>query len=65
MKRACFACLLLCLTTLLLSQSNPDPRINKSAKVVPPISAPKDENVRRLVNAVTTDVMTSKPERVQ
>jgi len=24
-----------------------------------------DANVRRLVNAVTTDVMTSKPERVQ
>jgi integrase len=26
---------------------------------------PIDANVRRLVNAVTTDVMTSKPERVQ
>src|SRR5712671_3579063 len=41
MKLAYLACLLLCLTTLLLSQSNPDPQINKSAKVVPPISALK------------------------
>src|ERR1700686_3750109 len=38
MKLAFFACLPLCLTTLLLSQSN---QINKSAKVVSPISAPK------------------------
>jgi len=42
MKLAYLACLLQCLTTtLLLSQSNPVPRINKSAKVGPPISAPK------------------------
>src|SRR6202051_2171228 len=42
MKRACFVCLFQCLaSTLLLSQSNSDPQINKSAKVVSPISAPK------------------------
>src|SRR6266436_5181903 len=37
-----FVCLLQCLTTtLMVLQSNPGPQINKSAKVVPPISAPK------------------------
>src|SRR5260370_39844516 len=42
MKLAYLACLLLCFTTtLLLSQSNPEPQINKRAKGVPPISAPK------------------------
>jgi hypothetical protein len=40
MKRACFVSLFLCLTTsFLLSQSNPVPRINQTARVVSPISA--------------------------
>jgi Bacterial Ig-like domain (group 3)/FG-GAP-like repeat/FG-GAP repeat len=40
MKRACFACLFLCLTTtFLLSQSNPVPLINQNTSVVSPISA--------------------------
>jgi hypothetical protein len=40
MKRAYFVCLFLCLTTtFLLSQSNPVPSINHTARVVPPISA--------------------------
>ncbi|MGB9073656.1 MAG: SBBP repeat-containing protein [Terriglobales bacterium] len=37
MKRACFVCLFLCLTTsFLLSQSNPVPSINQTAKVASP-----------------------------
>jgi Bacterial Ig-like domain (group 3)/Beta-propeller repeat len=39
MKRIYGACVFLCLTTFLLSQSNPVPRTNQSAKVVPPIGA--------------------------
>ena len=40
MKRAYFVCLFLCLTTtFLLSQSNPVPPVNQTAKVVPPVSA--------------------------
>ena len=40
MKRAFFVCLFLCLTTtLLLSQSNPVPLINQTARVVSPVSA--------------------------
>jgi hypothetical protein len=40
MKRIYFVCLFLCLTTtVLLSQSNPVPQINRTARVVPPISA--------------------------
>ena len=39
MKRAYFICLFLCLTaTFLLSQSNPVPLVNQTARVVPPIS---------------------------
>ena len=42
MKRACFICLLLCLTTsFLLSQSNPVPLINQTTGAVSPISASK------------------------
>jgi hypothetical protein len=44
MKLAFFACLPLCLTTLLLSQSTPDLRNNESAKIVPPISAPNADS---------------------
>jgi hypothetical protein len=39
MKRACFISLFLCLTTSLLSQSNPVSRINQTAGVVSPITA--------------------------
>jgi hypothetical protein len=40
MKRIYFVCLFLCLTTtFLLSQSNPVPLVNQTARVVPPISA--------------------------
>jgi hypothetical protein len=40
MKRAHFICLFLCLTaTFLLSQSNPVPLVNQTARVVAPISA--------------------------
>ena len=42
MKLAYLACLLLCLTTTLMVPQSPVPQINKSAEVVPPISAPKD-----------------------
>jgi hypothetical protein len=42
MRRTYFACLFLCLTTtFLLSQSNPVPLINQSARVVSPISTTK------------------------
>jgi hypothetical protein len=40
MKRAYFVCLFLCLTTtFLLSQSNPVPLVNQTARVLPPVSA--------------------------
>ena len=40
MKRAYFICLFLCLTaTFLLSQSNPVPLVNRTARVVPSIGA--------------------------
>jgi hypothetical protein len=41
MKLAYFGCLLLCLTTTLMVPQSPVPQINQSAKVAPPISAPK------------------------
>jgi|ERR1035437_3369984 hypothetical protein len=47
MKRACFVSLFLCLTaTSQLSQSNPVPLINQSARVVPPISASQRPIIR-------------------
>jgi hypothetical protein len=39
MRRACFICLFLFLTATLLSQSNPVPLTNPTAKVAPPINA--------------------------
>jgi Bacterial Ig-like domain (group 3)/Beta-propeller repeat len=42
MKRAYLICLFLCLvTTILLSQSNPVPQLNQSAKVVAPVGTPQ------------------------
>jgi hypothetical protein len=42
MRLTCFVCMFHCLTTaFLLSQSNPVPLLNRSAGVVPPISAPQ------------------------
>src|ERR1019366_5203700 len=42
MKRACFVSLFLCLTTSLLSQSNPVSIVNQSARVVSPVNAQAD-----------------------
>jgi hypothetical protein len=39
MKRIYFACLFLCLTTFLLSQSNPVPLVNRTASIGSPASA--------------------------
>jgi hypothetical protein len=43
MKRSYFACLFLCLTTFLLSQSNRVPQINQAARAASPISAAQSD----------------------